>query len=90
MDRRNFLKGLGALVGGIAINEAIPFNRVWSFPKEIKINKFPGKFEDLLKPGLQEFFVNNYFTSSSAWYIQPKYIVIPPQLKSVVESILNG
>lgn len=37
MNRRGFLKGLGALVGGIAIEQAIPFNRVWSFPKEIKI-----------------------------------------------------
>lgn len=88
MDRRSFLKGLGLIVGGVAINEAIPFNRVWSFPKEIKINKFPGKFEELLKSGFQELFVNHYLTSSPAWYLQPKYIVVPPQLKSVAESIL--
>lgn len=40
MNRRAFLSGIGALVGGIAIEKAIPFGRVWSFPKEIKcINK---------------------------------------------------
>lgn len=32
MDRRGFLKGLGALIGGVALAEAIPFERVWSFP----------------------------------------------------------
>jgi hypothetical protein len=36
-DRRTFLKGIGTLVGGIAIEKAIPFNRVWSFPSVIKI-----------------------------------------------------
>lgn len=37
MNRRGFLKGIGAVIGGIAIDQAIPFNRVWSFPKEIVI-----------------------------------------------------
>jgi len=37
VNRRGFLQGLGALIGGVAIQEAIPFGRVWSFPKEIKI-----------------------------------------------------
>lgn len=36
MDRRNFLKSLGALVGGIALEQAVPFGRVYSFPKELK------------------------------------------------------
>lgn len=36
MERRGFLKGLAALVGGIALEQAVPFGRVWSFPKEIK------------------------------------------------------
>lgn len=36
LSRRGFLSGLGALVGGIAIEQAIPFGRVWSFPKEVK------------------------------------------------------
>lgn len=35
MERRGFLKFLGASVAGIALEQAIPFNRVWSFPKEI-------------------------------------------------------
>jgi hypothetical protein len=37
VNRRNFLRGLGAVVGGIAIRDAIPLGRVWSFPKEIRI-----------------------------------------------------
>jgi hypothetical protein len=37
MDRRGFLKLLGAGVGGLALDQAIPFNRVWSFPKKIVI-----------------------------------------------------
>lgn len=41
MQRRQFLTALGALVGGIAIDQAIPFNRVWSFPKDIKIARDP-------------------------------------------------
>jgi len=40
MNRRGFLAGLGALIGGIAIEEAIPFGRVWSFPKEVKCVNF--------------------------------------------------
>jgi hypothetical protein len=39
MDRRGFLKLLGGTVGGLALAEAIPFNRVWSFPKKIVIAK---------------------------------------------------
>ncbi len=37
MNRRGFLTGLGALVGGVLIDQAIPLNRVWSFPKNIVI-----------------------------------------------------
>jgi hypothetical protein len=36
MDRRGLLKMLGLIVGGIAVEQAIPFGRVWSFPKDIK------------------------------------------------------
>src|ERR1700686_1939206 len=36
MNRRGFLGGLGAMVAGIALERAIPFGRVWSFPKVIK------------------------------------------------------
>ena len=35
MNRRGFIKSLGFLVGGITLNEAIPFGRVWSFPSNI-------------------------------------------------------
>jgi hypothetical protein len=35
MDRRGFLKALAGTVGGIALAEAIPFNRVWSFPQKV-------------------------------------------------------
>lgn len=36
MNRRGFLSGMGAIVGGLAIEQAIPLGRVWSFPTEIK------------------------------------------------------
>lgn len=35
MNRRSFLGWLGAGVAGIALEKAIPFGRVWSFPKKI-------------------------------------------------------
>jgi hypothetical protein len=41
MNRRGFLKALSATVGGVALAEAIPFNRVWSFPKKIVIRDKP-------------------------------------------------
>lgn len=37
MDRRKFLGSLIAGVAGIAIEQAIPLGRVWSFPKKIVI-----------------------------------------------------
>ncbi len=37
MDRRGFLKFFSAGVAGIALEQAIPLGRVWSFPKEIVI-----------------------------------------------------
>jgi hypothetical protein len=37
MDRRGFLKLLGGGVAGIAIAEAVPLGRVWSFPKVLKL-----------------------------------------------------
>jgi hypothetical protein len=36
MQRRNFLKGLGVIVGGLVIEQAVPFGRVYSFPTKIK------------------------------------------------------
>lgn len=41
MNRRSFLRSLGAAVAGIALGEAIPFNRVWSFPSKIMVPTAP-------------------------------------------------
>lgn len=35
MERRNFLRLFGGAVAGIALDQAIPLGRVWSFPKKI-------------------------------------------------------
>jgi hypothetical protein len=35
MDRRGFLSLAGLGIAGVALDQAIPFNRVWSFPKKI-------------------------------------------------------
>lgn len=37
MNRRGFLGALGAMIGGVVLEQAIPFNRVWSFPTEVKV-----------------------------------------------------
>lgn len=37
MNRRNFLSGLATLIGGVAIEAAIPFNRVYSFPSKVVV-----------------------------------------------------
>lgn len=37
MNRRGFLKLMGGVVGGIALEQAIPLGRVWSFPKRIVV-----------------------------------------------------
>jgi hypothetical protein len=37
MDRRRFLSLFGVGVAGLALDQAIPLGRVWSFPKEIVI-----------------------------------------------------
>ena len=37
MDRRGFLKLFSAGIAGIALTEAIPLGRVWSFPSAIII-----------------------------------------------------
>jgi hypothetical protein len=41
MDRRNFIASLSAGLAGITLEQAIPFGRVWSFPKEIVIARLP-------------------------------------------------
>jgi hypothetical protein len=42
MNRRNFFSLLAAGVAGIALEQAIPFGRVWSFPKKIVLPRFVG------------------------------------------------
>lgn len=37
LNRRNFIFGLGGLAAAVIAEKAIPFGRVWSFPKQIKI-----------------------------------------------------
>ncbi len=37
MNRRNFLSLFGLGVAGIAVEQAIPLGRVWSFPKTIVV-----------------------------------------------------
>jgi hypothetical protein len=44
MDRRGFMRLFAGGVAGIALGQAIPFNRVWSFPKEIVVPRFPRLF----------------------------------------------
>jgi hypothetical protein len=39
MDRRKFLSLMSASAAGIALDQAIPFGRVWSFPSKIQIAK---------------------------------------------------
>jgi len=39
MDRRKFFSLLGAGVAGIALEQAIPLGRVWSFPSKIVVPK---------------------------------------------------
>ena len=44
MNRRNFLSLFSAGVAGIALEQAIPLGRVWSFPKEIVIAEPANEF----------------------------------------------
>lgn len=58
MNRRNFFSLFSAGVAGIALEQAIPLGRVWSFPKKIKIPKL--SIEDMrdryLQPAMSQFF----------------------------------
>lgn len=72
MNRRGFLQRLGALVGGVALEQAIPFNRVWSFPSQIVIPKPYGSgntfltVEWITKETLQ-ILKNNLKFSETSW-----------------------
>lgn len=37
MNRRGFLRSIGLGIGGIALEQAIPLGRVWSFPKKVVV-----------------------------------------------------
>lgn len=37
MDRRRFLSLFGAAVAGVALEQAVPLGRVWSFPSKIVV-----------------------------------------------------
>lgn len=47
MNRRNFLSVISAGIAGIALEQAIPLGRVWSFPKKIVI----ARNGETLEPG---------------------------------------
>jgi hypothetical protein len=38
MNRRGFLRSIGLGIGGIALEQAIPLGRVWSFPTKIVVS----------------------------------------------------
>lgn len=44
VSRRGFLQMLGLAVGGIALEQAIPLGRVWSFPSKIAIGPVLDEF----------------------------------------------
>lgn len=46
MNRRGFLELLGAGIAGIALDEAIPLGRVWSFPKQVVLAAPRGLVKD--------------------------------------------
>lgn len=60
MNRRNFLSLLSAGIAGIALEQAIPLGRVWSFPKEIVVPRFRAlDIGDVVI--LSEFLMTGYF-----------------------------
>jgi hypothetical protein len=67
MNRRRFFELLGMGVAGIALEQAIPFNRVWSFPKDIVLAK-----QDFLRDGFftndGEFIGTHQLATAKMWY----------------------
>jgi hypothetical protein len=50
VNRRSFFRFLGAGAATLALSEAIPFGRVWSFPSKIVVPEMPvavGEFFDV-------------------------------------------
>jgi hypothetical protein len=60
MNRRNFLSLFSAGVAGIALEQAIPLGRVWSFPKKIVIRERIGSTMNIRAP--QRWLVKDGFT----------------------------
>ena len=58
MDRRRFLSLFGVGVAGLALEQAIPLGRVWSFPKEIVVAQSLGTMLQIRIP--QRFTVRDY------------------------------
>jgi hypothetical protein len=44
MNRRSFFRFLGAAAATLALSEAIPFGRVWSFPSKIVVPETGNRF----------------------------------------------
>lgn len=86
MDRRTFLKKLGLTVGGLALQEAIPFNRVWSFPKEIKVVNVP-KYTHLsyaLGTKISWELIEDY-----TYQLVPRILMIHPDMLPLAKEILG-
>lgn len=61
MNRRRFLSLAGLSLGGIALTQAIPLGRVWSFPKKIVIGPKPPRGWEVAPDGLMSFDQQNQF-----------------------------
>jgi hypothetical protein len=74
VNRRNFLALFSAGIAGIALEQAIPLGRAWSFPSKIVIPSSG----DMLKPGDQ-------FSIGSVNFVEPprRYRVMTVHLTQV-------
>ena len=55
VSRRGFIGLFGAAAAGVLLEEAIPFGRVWSFPKNIVIAKRVLTYDDITRVTLEQF-----------------------------------
>lgn len=65
MNRRGFLSLLGMTTGGVLIDQAIPFNRVWSFPKNITIVRDTFDYSDHLAAAHQFLATHDFFVKEA-------------------------
>jgi hypothetical protein len=75
MNRRNFLSLFPGAIAGIALHQAIPFNRVWSFPRNISYR------------GGVDFAVGESFSIRTTWHRPSETFVI---VKSIEIRSANG